>query len=119
MSDLPVEGLQARPGTIRPPVRLSRPHRGPQTLLQPRSGPGPPDTQLHRLLGYYPSVHTATALSDSFSPSFFMYRFDLAGPFCWSSRPAPAAQLSVLRERRPCTSSIPPVTSECLVAGKR
>jgi len=51
--------------------------------------------------------------------SFFMYRFDLAGPFCWSSRPAPAAQLSVLRERRPCTSSIRPVTSECLVAGMR
>ena len=62
--DLPVEAPQARAATIRPPVWVSQPHRGPQTLPlpRPRSGLGPPGTQLHHLLGYYPSVHTATAL---------------------------------------------------------
>jgi len=62
--DLPVEAPKARAATIRPPVRVSQPHRGPQALPlpRPRSGPGPPGTQLHHLLGYYPSVHTAIAL---------------------------------------------------------
>jgi len=45
--DLPVEAPQACAATIRPPVRVSQPHTGPQTLPlpRPRSGPGPPGTQ--------------------------------------------------------------------------
>jgi len=63
--DLPVEAPQARaatsttrsgqPASQRPTCRCRA-----ATAFRP--GPGPPGTQLHHLLGYYPSVHTATAL---------------------------------------------------------
>lgn len=34
--DLPVRGFRGRPGTSESPVRVSRPHSGPQTLMVPR-----------------------------------------------------------------------------------
>ena len=34
VSDLPVEGRRPWPGTSRPPVRLSRPHRRPSSIAK-------------------------------------------------------------------------------------